>query len=127
MGGRVLYVEDDDLMRGALSRTMEAAGFEVTATANGDQALAALQSDAPDPDVIVLDLVMPKVDGWEFLGMAREDALIASIPLIVTTSSERSVDLLPADVVVLRKPFEAEDLLRALRAAIARGRNPKRA
>jgi CheY-like chemotaxis protein len=61
---------------------------------NGDQALAYLNSQAPFPDIILLDLNMPKLDGIEFLAILKADSKLASIPTIVLTTSNNPKDVL---------------------------------
>ena len=90
-------------------------GFVVTVAANGRAALEQLQS-GDRPRLILLDLMMPEMNGWEFLERARQDESLGSIPIVVMTA-HKSTDLprvAPEDV--LHKPFNATTLL----ATIAR-------
>src|SRR5207249_1817499 len=71
--GRVLVVEDEAAIRGALIEALADEGYDTVAAANGAIALDVVR-EAP-PDVIILDLMMPVMDGWQFLSRCREDDL----------------------------------------------------
>ncbi|MBV8451457.1 MAG: response regulator [Deltaproteobacteria bacterium] len=102
----VLIVEDDTEMRNTLAALLEKDGREVVTAGNGQEAFERL-SDVPRPCLILLDLVMPRMDGWEFLRRQSADPLIAKIPTIVLSGST-----LPAGAKhQLAKPVDAERLL----------------
>src|SRR5512142_2938239 len=82
---RVLIVEDDVDIRETLGELLATAGYETAGAANGLDGLAAARR-AP-PDLIVLDLMMPVMDGWEFRSAQRRDPALASIPVIVISAS----------------------------------------
>src|SRR5260370_42346601 len=69
VGGKVLLIDDDDTMRRGIRLTLEPAGWEVTEAENGQIGLAHLAEARPD--VIILDLMMPEMDGFEFLEKIR--------------------------------------------------------
>ena len=83
-GARVLVVDDDSDSRSILEAHMRAAGLDATFAANGEEAFSVLASDPPD--VILLDLMMPVMDGLTFLNRVREDPLHAEVPVIVLTA-----------------------------------------
>ena len=85
-GARVLVVDDDSDSRSILEAHMRAAGLDATFAANGEEAFSVLASDPPD--VILLDLMMPVMDGLTFLNRVREDPLHAEVPVIVLTGKE---------------------------------------
>jgi CheY-like chemotaxis protein len=111
--GRVLIVEDDADLRDLYARDLRAAGFEVVLAADG---LSALQA-APDesPDVILMDLGLPVMDGWEATRILKRDARTASIPVIAITGyamKTRDQDAKSAGCdAVLHKPCDAEELV----------------
>src|SRR4051794_32625764 len=78
---RVLVVEDDASIRDALAQLLASEGYAVDTSENGARALDRLRSAAA-PDVIVLDLRMPVMDGWQFRAEQRRDPDLASIPVI---------------------------------------------
>src|SRR5262245_13375929 len=75
-GGPILVVEDDDFGREALSQILEAGGYAVVRAANGEQALRQLRA-APWPRLIVLDLVMPQVNGFQLCARLQRDPVLA--------------------------------------------------
>src|SRR5439155_19864869 len=82
--GRVLVVDDEDDIRELCRVNLEFEGYEVIDAADGEAALQLVRSD--HPDVIFLDLMMPKMDGWEVLRRLKEDDATASIPVILLTA-----------------------------------------
>lgn len=111
-GGRILIVEDDREMRQILGVVLEGEGYQVVTARNGIEALKILAS-GPLPALILLDLVMPGVDGWEFRACQAADPAFASIPIVAITGVACPVeDLLHLRAVeYLTKPFAVEWLL----------------
>src|SRR5262245_31416067 len=107
----ILIVEDDAGTRDVLLLALSEAGYEVVLTAGGQAALAAVTEAAPA--VILLDLVMPQMDGVTFATQLREQA--ADIPILLVTAhpdGERVAAEIGA--AFLAKPFEIDDLLSAV-------------
>ncbi|MET0593204.1 MAG: response regulator, partial [Polyangiaceae bacterium] len=102
----VLVVDDDEDIRQTLASLLEAEGYHVNLAVDGGDALRTL-ADRPLPDVILLDLAMPRVDGREFRIRQRQDARLASIPVIII-SAERGMTTDPSLVGshFLRKPVD---------------------
>jgi CheY-like chemotaxis protein len=113
---RVLIVEDDRDIRQELAELLEEHGYCALLAEHGQHALELLQA-GNRPDAIILDLMMPVMDGWEFRERQKGDPALAPIPVIVTTAADADVD---ADV-CLRKPIDADTLLRALEQHARRG------
>ena len=117
---RVLVVEDDADLREALFDLLESSGWKVTLAANGREALARLER-AP-VDVILLDFMMPQMDGGEFRAAQRAQPALAGIPVILMSAgrspAQRS-EIEPA--AMLLKPFTPEDLRRCLNGLVPRG------
>jgi len=108
---KILIVEDDDSTAEAIAFHMRAAGLEPTVAADGLAGLRALRSAAPD--AVVLDLMLPGVDGWHLIRQAREWA--PRLPIIVVTARTNEHDRvevlsLGADD-VMAKPFSMRELL----------------
>jgi CheY-like chemotaxis protein len=113
-----LVVEDDDAVRGLLCLVIEARDYRVEEARDGQEALAKVRERRPD--AILLDLMLPTMNGWEFLQRLREDDRIADIPVIAVSAFGRYDE--GAEGVVqafLSKPFEVEPLLSALERALA--------
>ncbi|HEX8539031.1 MAG TPA: response regulator [Cystobacter sp.] len=117
----MLVVDDDPDILEALSEILEAEGFEIRRARNGKEALERLEPDPPQ--LILLDLMMPVMDGWEFAQRMRQRPSVAHIPIIVL-SADRNVGLKATDIGAtghLAKPFELSDLLDMVRRALANG------
>ncbi len=115
----VLVVDDDPDILEALSEILEAEGYQVLRARNGQEALGCLQS-AP-PALILLDLMMPVMDGWEFAQRMRQQPAVAKIPIIVL-SADRNVGAKARDIGAvghLPKPFELNDLLELVHRSLA--------
>ena len=116
-GARILLVEDDDDLRETVRDALEDAAFAVDAVADGEQALTYLRSH-PAPQLIVLDLMMPRVSGWDVLrALETELASHRYTVLVVTAAHEAAGELA---VPVLRKPFRLAELVAIASQAAAR-------
>jgi DNA-binding response OmpR family regulator len=89
---RVLIIEDDPETRDALSVFLELEGYEVSSAPDGRAGLS--EARARRPDVILLDLMMPGMDGWGFRAEQKRDASIAAIPVVVVSAlaDRRDID-----------------------------------
>ena len=116
--GRILVVDDDPDLREFLRLMLTSMGFEVTSAANGREALDV--KDGHDPDLILLDMKMPVMNGWEFCrALERRDAR----PPIVVLTAAPDPAALAAEAHAdgwLGKPFEYEDLEATVRRFAAR-------
>jgi CheY-like chemotaxis protein len=114
---RILLVEDDHALRETLADVLRDEGYRVACACNGREALDRLGEDAA-PDLILLDLVMPVMDGWAFRDAQRRRPGLAGIPLVVLSASFPSdssrVRALGAQA-VLAKPVGLDNLIGALR------------
>ena len=114
----VLVVDDDPDILEALSEILEAEGFDIRRARNGKEALERLEPEPPQ--LILLDLMMPVMDGWEFAQRMRQRPRVAHIPIIVL-SADRNVGSKATDIGVvghLAKPFELNDLLEMVRRSL---------
>jgi signal transduction histidine kinase len=107
---RILVVEDDPEILGALSGLLEEEGYDVQSVADARDALDRLRS-GPAPEVIILDLMMPGMDGWEFRTIQRADPTLASIPVVAISADTSSKAAAIDATSFLRKPFRFADLL----------------
>jgi CheY-like chemotaxis protein len=108
-----MVVEDDEDIRADLVAILRVKGFDVSEATNGRDAIAQLR-DGARPCLIVLDLMMPVMNGWELRAAMRADPALAAIPVVVVSgkgriTSDEEQTLAPAAVLV--KPFELADLL----------------
>jgi CheY-like chemotaxis protein len=110
----VLIVEDDADLSEMMAELLTIEGFEARTAANGREALDYLHRHAK-PDLILLDLMMPEMDGWEFRRRQKADPALAALPVIVLSALDpaRAADV-RADA-VLKKPLDFDRLLELVR------------
>jgi len=94
---------------------LDAEGFEAAVAPNGRAALDALR-DQPRPHVILLDLMMPVMDGWRFRECQKQDPDLADIPVIVVTAAPDSVLRGLSATAILHKPLDFDSLLETVRS-----------
>ena len=110
----VLIVEDDADLREMMAQLLALEGFVATAVANGREALHYLET-GDKPDVILLDLMMPVMDGWEFRRQQQSDPALAAVPVIILSALDqrRAADV--NAVAFLKKPLDFDRLLELVR------------
>lgn len=119
---RILICDDDPLLIELMSFRLQAKGFEVITAMDGDEALSKVASE--QPSLVVLDAMMPRLDGFEVLSRIKSDAGVAHIPVIMLTARKGEKDIVSAlergadDYLV--KPFIPEELLARLSKLLAR-------
>jgi CheY-like chemotaxis protein len=112
----VLVVDDSPFTSRILFAALRKEGYEVEVVEDGRDALLRLSSWRPD--LILLDLTMPVMDGWEFLRLKREDAAGAAVPVVVLSATEESLLAVARDLGAgrcLRKPLRLSEVLEAVR------------
>ncbi len=87
---KILLVEDNELNRDMLSRRLQRKGFEVTFALDGREGLDKISSERPD--LVLMDIGLPIMDGWEAIAKAKADESIASIPIIALTAHALEAD-----------------------------------
>ena len=116
MSGRVLVVDDDEDIVDNIRILLEGAGYQVIAASDGREALAALADPNPLPSVILLDLMMPVMTGFEFREAQLADPRIATVPVVLMTADghiSEKTQRLSVDVAI-GKPFGIAKLLAAV-------------
>lgn len=120
MAARILVVDDDADMVMLLEIALRNAGYEVDTAADGEQALAAVAARAPD--LVLLDVTLPVLDGWQVLRRLKEDPRTGAIPVVMLTARTSERDLirgqLEGAVRYIHKPFELDRLLAAVAEAL---------
>jgi CheY-like chemotaxis protein len=108
----VLIVEDDSEIREALRDVVEQEGYPAIEAENGRVALDMLNAGkVPEPCLILLDLMMPEMNGWEFMEMRRKSDVIAAIPTVIVSAATGGT--LPKGATkILRKPVDLEELIK---------------
>jgi CheY-like chemotaxis protein len=123
----ILVVEDDPDVRRALTELLASEGYKVTAAADGGEALETLRGGLR-PAVILLDLMMPNCDGWDFRRAQLEDPTFASVPVVLVTAAGFSPDSMRSQlgpIELCPKPIQPTELLQTLaRLAQVKGTEP---
>jgi len=118
---KVLIIEDDEVIAQGMSRHLQAAGFDAVGVANGETGLARLRYERPD--VCVLDLMLPGVDGWKVIEQARGEGI--GTPIVVVSARGTEHDRVHALEIgaddYLVKPFSMKELVARVEAAARRG------
>jgi CheY-like chemotaxis protein len=120
-GGHALLVDDDEVVRRGVRQALEPIGWRVTEAENGRVAVDALTSARPD--VIILDLMMPKMDGFEFLDELRGRPDWQDIPVVVITAkdlTDEDRDRLNGGVERIIQKSDRDEMLRQLSRAISK-------
>jgi len=112
----ILIVEDDTDVSEAFTEVLEQEGHRVVTFQNGQPALEYLRQKVVLPRVILLDFLMPHMDGWQFLAERRKDARIVEVPVVGISGSDRveADQLSPSVVQLLKKPVSLDALLGAV-------------
>lgn len=126
---RILVVDDDKQIVRLVRSYLEQSGFQVLTAHNGETALHAIRRERPD--LVVLDLMLPDLDGWEVTRIVRSDETLAGLPIIMLTARVEDTDKivgleLGADDYVT-KPFNPREVVARVRAILRRagGDNPR--
>lgn len=122
MATRVLIAEDEPHIVESLSFVLQREGYAVTSVLDGEAALHHLRSDAPD--LLILDLMLPRVNGFEVLKAAKSDPALKAIPVIILTAKGQAQDRRMAEEIgadgFMTKPFSNRDIVAQVRHLIAR-------
>lgn len=111
---KVLIIEDDHDIRETFRQLLEMEGYDVLTAANGKEGLDVLKREA-QPGLILLDLMMPVMNGWEFLAVQKDDPKLANIPVVVVTAAGKDKEGTVQTAGFIRKPVELEALLATVR------------
>ncbi len=120
---KILIVDDDNDCAEGLSKIFQNAGHEVACTANGRQALSHVLNELPD--VVLLDVMMPTMDGPSFLEVVRSYLRLQSLPVVVLTGLTDSpmidrMQALKVNAVLMKGKASSEDVLKAVEEAAVR-------
>jgi two-component system, OmpR family, response regulator VicR len=116
-GSQILYIEDERTTFDLVSQALKPLGYRVTRATSGKQGLAMMKKQKPD--LLLLDLMMPDINGWDVFRTIKSDETLADLPIIVISARlsehERTIiaDLPRADEYII-KPFDVEQVIRAV-------------
>ena len=115
--GRVLVVDDDDVIRQLITVNLELEGFDVATATDGQDCLDKVKD--VQPDVITLDIMMPRLDGWEAASRLRADPETADIKVVLLSARAQEADLERGSRIgvdaYLTKPFDPDELIEVVR------------
>ena len=121
MKEKILVVDDEPDLQELVKDTLEMAGYIVLTANDGEEGLRSISEDSPD--LVILDIKMPKIDGMEVLERVKKDPVLSKLPVIMLTSLKgeniirEAKEIGAADYIV--KPFNQIDLLNRVRNIIA--------
>jgi DNA-binding response OmpR family regulator len=122
LAGTVLVAEDDDDIRALVVYRLERSGYEVVQAQDGEEALR-LASEC-DPDLAILDVMMPKLDGYEVTRRLRRDDATSRLPVILLTARSQESDVSQGFAAgaddYIRKPFSPDELRARVQAILGR-------
>jgi CheY-like chemotaxis protein len=124
MARKILIVDDDIDIRELLAELLETRGFDVATAGNGREAIDLVRRMTNPPSVILLDLMMPIMDGYGFLEERKKDDTLASIPVaIITAGHGVDRDQLSSAAAIVRKPIDPMKLVNVIDSLRAPARN----
>lgn len=125
----ILIVEDDDDIRAAMVELLEAEHYAVSAAKEGEEGLELLR-EMKAPTLILLDLMMPGMNGWDFLEAQKENPVYATLPVVIvsalrpsTVLGQKNIPNQPA--AFLKKPIAIDALLQVVKQYCGEGRSPE--
>ncbi|HEX3693938.1 MAG TPA: response regulator [Polyangia bacterium] len=113
----IMIVDDDPHVREALTDFLADEGFRVRDAENGADALEQLASKGEQPALVILDLAMPVMDGYQFLYQLQAAEAAAAVPVVILSASIDQ-NWLPEHIVKLRKPIESHLLVKTIRGIL---------
>lgn len=121
-GETVLVVDDEDDIRAFLEVTLKLGGFEVISASDGEEAIDAAVRE--QPDLVVMDVMMPKLDGFSALNELRQDGRTSHIPVILLTAKSQQEDKIDGFAAgaddYITKPFDPDELVARVQATLRR-------
>ena len=123
MAKKILLVEDEDIMIDLLQRKLKKEGYEVSVARDGEEGLKKMREMDPKPDLILLDIIMPKMGGFEVMEEMAKDESLKKIPVIVISNSGQPVELdrakkLGAKDWLIKTEFDPKEVLEKVKKQI---------
>ena len=120
---RILCIEDDEEMIDLIRLILTRRGFDVLGASRGAAGLEIIRNEKPD--LVLLDLMMPEMDGWEVYQQIKSDEAIQNIPVIVVTAKAQSIDRVLGLHIAkvddyISKPFSPQELLDSIESVLIR-------
>jgi CheY-like chemotaxis protein len=123
MAKKILLVEDEDIMVDLLQRKLKKEGYEVFVARDGEEGLKKMREMDPKPDLILLDIIMPKMGGFEVMEEMAKDEKLKNIPVIIISNSGQPVELdrakkLGAKDWLIKTEFDPKEVLEKVKKQI---------
>jgi CheY-like chemotaxis protein len=123
MAKKILLVEDEEIMVDLLQRKLSREGYEVFVARDGEEGLKKMREMDPKPDLILLDIIMPKMGGFEVMEEMKKDEKLRNIPVIVISNSGQPVELdraksLGAKDWLIKTEFDPNEVLEKVKKQI---------
>ncbi len=120
---RILLIEDEEIMIDLLSRKLKSCGYEVIVARDGQEGLDILRAKKAAPDLILMDIIMPKLNGFAAMAEIQKDEELKTIPIIVISNSGQPVELdeakrLGARDWLLKTEFDPQELVGKIKAIL---------
>jgi len=117
----ILFIEDEEALQQSMGRALDFAGFAVLQALDGEAGVAVAKKDKPD--LILLDLILPKMDGFEVLKALKGDAITKDIPIMVLTNLESSRDVdkvaaMGAVTYLVKANYELKELISKIKETL---------
>lgn len=121
---KIIIVEDEEILRNLLQKKLTAEGYSVEAAENGEEGLMKIRANKPD--LILLDIIMPKMGGFEMLEEMQKDESIKGIPVVVVSNSGQPVEIdraqkLGAKDWLVKTEFDPQEVIDKVVAQIGKG------
>jgi CheY-like chemotaxis protein len=125
MPKKILIVEDEELMIDILQRKLTKEGYEISVARDGEEGLKVMKEMEPKPDLILLDIIMPKMGGFEVMEEMKKDPELEKIPVIVISNSGQPVELdkakkLGAKDWLIKTEFDPKEVLEKIKKLIGK-------
>ena len=119
---KILIVEDDSFLQGLMSRKLKANGYDVFIALSATEGFKVLEGGTI-PDLILLDLLLPNIDGYEFLAKIRENPMLKAVPVIVFSNLSEEKDILKAKNLgitdfMIKSNFTLDELLGRIKSVL---------
>jgi CheY-like chemotaxis protein len=123
MAKKILLVEDEEIIIDLLERKLSREGYEVSVARDGEEGLKKMREMEPKPDLILLDIIMPKMGGFEVMEEMAKDERLRKIPVIVISNSGQPVELdrakkLGAKDWLIKTEFDPQEVLEKVKKQI---------
>lgn len=119
---KILIVEDDSFLQGLISRKLKGNGFDVFIALSATEGFKVLESGVI-PELILLDLLLPNIDGFEFLAKIRTNPMLKTVPVIVFSNLSEEKDILKAKALgitdfMIKSNFTLDELLEKIKSVL---------